>query len=471
MTNDVQLSDREREILRLVATGATNQQIAAQLNISANTVKVHLRNIFGKIGVASRTEATVYAIRTGLIAMSESQIVVPDDDTADDLPPEAPPPDLTAGLPKTPLAVSVPELVPVGAGAYVNEATLTPRPVLVPRTNRLVLPLLIAVVLLTVALLAALFWPRPVTPTPVSSVPTASPSISVGVWRQRAILPEARSEFARVTYDRRLFTIGGLSPDGPTSTVQRYDPVNNVWAVLNDKPSKVAFVQAVVIGGRIYVPGGEDANGTVMATFEAYDPRSDQWEKLPPLPNPRSRYALASIDGRLYLFGGWDGTQSVADVLIYDPIARTWTEGTPMPSARRSAGAAVVEGRVYIVGGEDAQGAMRSNDRYDPSIGTGGRWESAIPLPMPVANPAVLTLSTFEIAVIDPKSRQAYQYNFTTDSWDSVAIPNTIDVSSHAVMFGVSIFLFGTPQANGAVSLSEYRTSTYTTFIPNLTNP
>src|SRR5215207_2123066 len=68
MSNDSsQISEREREILRLVAMGATNQQIANELNISVNTVKVHLRNIFGKIGAASRTEATVYAIRSGLV--------------------------------------------------------------------------------------------------------------------------------------------------------------------------------------------------------------------------------------------------------------------------------------------------------------------------------------------------------------------------------------------------------------------
>src|SRR5689334_17822587 len=77
MTTESQISEREREILRLVATGATNQQIAYQLNISINTVKVHLRNIFGKIGVASRTEATVFAVRSGLVQLSEAADVTP----------------------------------------------------------------------------------------------------------------------------------------------------------------------------------------------------------------------------------------------------------------------------------------------------------------------------------------------------------------------------------------------------------
>ena len=43
----------EREILRLVATGASNKEIARQLSISTNTVKVHVRNIFAKIGTSS----------------------------------------------------------------------------------------------------------------------------------------------------------------------------------------------------------------------------------------------------------------------------------------------------------------------------------------------------------------------------------------------------------------------------------
>ena len=59
------LSDREREVLRLAARGASNKLIAQELQLSVRTVHAHMRHIFGKLGVASRIEAVMLGVRQG----------------------------------------------------------------------------------------------------------------------------------------------------------------------------------------------------------------------------------------------------------------------------------------------------------------------------------------------------------------------------------------------------------------------
>jgi DNA-binding NarL/FixJ family response regulator len=61
------LSDRELQVIRLIAEGADNATIGAELSISRHTVKQYVTNIFEKLGVHSRVEAAVYAVRKGLV--------------------------------------------------------------------------------------------------------------------------------------------------------------------------------------------------------------------------------------------------------------------------------------------------------------------------------------------------------------------------------------------------------------------
>lgn len=68
-TDDGDLSAREREVLTLVAAGATNREIAAELVVSENTVEFHMRNILAKLHAANRTQAAAYAIRSGLVSL------------------------------------------------------------------------------------------------------------------------------------------------------------------------------------------------------------------------------------------------------------------------------------------------------------------------------------------------------------------------------------------------------------------
>ena len=66
------LTDREMEVLRETAQGRTSKSIATTLGISPQTVQVHLRNIYSKLGVNTRSEAVVYAIRQGWITLDMS---------------------------------------------------------------------------------------------------------------------------------------------------------------------------------------------------------------------------------------------------------------------------------------------------------------------------------------------------------------------------------------------------------------
>ena len=65
------LTEREMEVLRAVAHGKSNKEIGDLLSISSNTVQVHLRNVYGKLGVNDRTEAVAHAIRQGWIDLNE----------------------------------------------------------------------------------------------------------------------------------------------------------------------------------------------------------------------------------------------------------------------------------------------------------------------------------------------------------------------------------------------------------------
>lgn len=65
------LTDRENRVLKLAAMGKSNKEIAGELAVSVRTVEAHLGNIFNKLGVGSRTEAIIFALKKGWIDLDK----------------------------------------------------------------------------------------------------------------------------------------------------------------------------------------------------------------------------------------------------------------------------------------------------------------------------------------------------------------------------------------------------------------
>ncbi|MEJ2732011.1 MAG: response regulator transcription factor [Anaerolineae bacterium] len=67
------LTEREMEVLRELASGKSNKEIAAALVIAEKTVRTHVSNILAKLGVASRTQAALHAVRSGLVSLDSAE--------------------------------------------------------------------------------------------------------------------------------------------------------------------------------------------------------------------------------------------------------------------------------------------------------------------------------------------------------------------------------------------------------------
>ena len=214
MPESNELSERELEILGLLSTGASNKEIAQKLFISANTVKVHLRNIYAKINVASRTEAAMYAVSNGLVP----GMTLTEND----------------GL-----------LARAAQSASEEQATGFLR---LPGGYWGWMVFLALIVIGSVS--AAMFFSRRPLEQASANLPTPT---NVPRWKSLSAMPTARYGFGMAVYENQIYAIAGDLEQGVSDVVERYDPNTNLWTKLRAKPTAVGDVSAAILGGKIYV--------------------------------------------------------------------------------------------------------------------------------------------------------------------------------------------------------------------------
>jgi len=338
------LSEREMEVSRLLVTGATNSEIARELVISPQTVKVHLRNVFEKLQVSSRTEASMVLLRRGWLT-------VPGVSTA--RAPEAPPPD------PEPLAdrPGQPQLWQWGmlAGG------------LLVCLFALLLPNMLGRAKSPVGLLSD-----------SGQTLIGKPALEVlPRWSALPAMPTARSRLAVAQMGQRIYALGGEGADGQTlDLIEVFDLRQQQWHPGPTLPEPLANAAATFAGDRIVVAGGSALGGeeglvvTVSDRLYLLDPEGDAWQRGGVLPVSLAGASLVSLGDSVYLIGGWDGTAMHDEVWqlpladLETAAASDWTTVTRLPVAAAFLGATVVEGEIVVVGGYDGKRELADAAAY-----------------------------------------------------------------------------------------------------------
>ncbi len=431
------LSDREIELLRLVATGASNKEISRQLHISVNTVKVHIRNIFNKLEVSSRTEAAMWAVQNGIVDSGEQgHRSVKSDQQGQYFP-------------------------------YYKR--------FLHKSQRVSYGLLgfavfvFVIVSFGIIQILQLDQDPNLTPDVISAT-----AYEQSRWKQLADMPTARSGLAVAAYDNQIYAIAGGGFDGVLDVNERYDPFIDSWETLAPKPVAVNDVHASVIGGRIIIPGGQLPDGSVTDILEVFDPRLGEWSQGARLPKPVCAYALTTFEGKLYVFGGWDGQKYLDKVFVYDPDQDSWVEMTPMPTARAYAGATEAGGKIYVIGGYDGKKALNLNEVYTPAMDDGIEiaWSDGVHLSEGRYSFGVIyvgdKLMVFGGINGSDIGIDAFEYSIQNFSWNKFTYP--YDNSSWAKMgvvnSGNQVYFLGGLIDTGPTSMNMAYTAFYTVILP-----
>ena len=344
-----ELSERELQILLLVAQGLSNRQIAGQLDISDNTVKVHVRNIFVKINVASRTEASLYAVRHGLLIV-ENQPVAP-------APIVEPPPPL---------------VVPAD----------TVRPVLVPRWGWLV----VAGIVVVIGGGGLVWWATQTPVTPVIRQQSSAPTR----WARLPAVPNPQPDQQFAVYAGQLYAFTG----NHGSQWLQFDDATRTWITLADLPFVMPNSAKVwADGAGLWVVGSDDGRGVWR-----WD--SEKWQVQPMLPAGVTVAGVVRVDGALLVLGQLTTTAENVSAWTLAPQAQSWQSGVDFAHALVNVELVVLEGVVYLFG--DGAHVWRLDWQ-------GQRWVADRDLPFVWSRGAVTTVLG-SILVIDATTPALWAY-------------------------------------------------------------
>ncbi|XP_064623676.1 kelch-like protein 10 [Lineus longissimus] len=172
-----------------------------------------------------------------------------------------------------------------------------------------------------------------------------------------------------------LYIIGGKdwSSNEYLTTMSRYNPTTCNWVAVAKMSTRRARFTVNILGGCIYVTGGEVKHGKVTNSVEAYDPVANKWTEKRPLPKPRADHASCVFNrDTLFVSGGFGNvTKQMSDVFWqYNTKTDQWSDvlphlwGLPCPKERHLM--ASYRDQLFIFSGVTTKGKSKEESMDDP---------------------------------------------------------------------------------------------------------
>ncbi|KAA3665279.1 MAG: hypothetical protein DWQ04_01445 [Chloroflexi bacterium] len=454
------LSGREIDVLNCMVKGASNKEIALELSISPNTVKVHLRNIYTKLGAQSRTEATRIAFENGLASVprqpAEPETAVESEDDIEE-----------AG--ETAVSPTSPTTTPIDAP---TSNSTSPAPKQRINWQIIALGLFLFLSILVIGIISLNLSNNNTSPT-ATIPPTPYTETDLGNnWSESAPLSTPTTNMATIAIGLQVYLIGGETESGVINAVQIYDTVTRLWSAGENKPTAVSDTTAAALFGEIYIPGGRLDKGTVTNVVEVFSPANNAWRTVASLPKPTAGGLLISDGSFLYLFGGTDGTNTFNTAYQYDFESNSWNDIPEMSQSRAYATGGEINGLLYIVGGEGKGGALSTCEQFNPAEET---WAACPDMQQARSHAGGTTLVNKlyvlgGTAVSDSQTIISELYNPETNEWEKLSTP--LADNSHWTSPGITrvetkIYAIG-GQLNGEISQRNliYAPLAYRTYLP-----
>ena len=264
-----------------------------------------------------------------------------------------------------------------------------------------------------------------------------------GLWDTRAPLGTPRQEMPSAMIDGRIYTPGGYDAQGATVAVlEIYDVAVDRWSVGPAMPDGRNHPGVSTLGSGVYVTGGYTGAGPASPSVFAFDPMARTWATRRPMIAARAAHVTVEYAGKLYAIGGVRGGTVVGTTEVYDPLSDAWTSLTPMPTPREHLSAAAIGDRIYVVGGRNP-GNVNTLEAYSPSTNT---WERLTDMPTARGGLAAAAYNG-KLYVFGGENPGVFphteEYDPVSNTWRRVADMPTPRHGMGAVTVGDAIYVIG----------------------------